>query len=108
METFKVRFREGLVRQSQEPFGRAVEGFRAPARMVLVVGEGTAWVQREDGTRETIEAESVVIYDVGDWLEYGSDGSGHAFQVQLYGAAGFSGEQQTARLARFLGQGGRP
>jgi hypothetical protein len=98
-----VRFREGLVSDSREPFG--VEGFRAPGRMVLVVRGGT-WVQREDGTRETARATSVVIYDAGDWVEYGGDGSG-AFEAGLYGAAGLSGEQQEARMARFLCQASR-
>jgi len=28
-----------------------------------------------------------VIYDAGDWVEYGSDGGGEAFQTELYGAA---------------------
>jgi hypothetical protein len=105
MDTFKARFWEGLGYQSQEPSGVAVEGFQAPGRMILVVREGTPWVQREDGTRETIEAKSVVIYDAGDWVEYGS---GTTFKAELYGAAGFSEEQQTARLNRFLGQGRRP
>jgi hypothetical protein len=76
--------------------------------MALVVREGTAWVQREDSTRETVGAKSVVLYDAGDWVEYGSDGSGEAFRAELYGTAEFSKEQQAARLARFLGQAGRP
>ena len=94
---------------AQEPFGGVVEpGFQAPSRMVLVVREGSAWVQREDSTRETVGAKSVVMYDAGDWIEYGSDGGGETFQAELYGAAEFSGEQRAARLARFLGQAGRP
>jgi len=48
------------------------------------------------------------MYDAGDWVQYGSDGSGEAFQAELYGAAELSEEQQAARLARFLGQDGRP
>ena len=76
--------------------------------MALVVREGTAWIQREDSTHETVGAKSAVTYDAGDWIEYGSDGSGGAFRAELYGAAEFSGEQQAARLARFLGQAGRP
>jgi len=49
-----------------------------------------------------------VMYDAGDWIEYGSDGSGEAFQAELYGEAEFSEEQQSAGLARFLGQADRP
>jgi len=109
MQTFKVRRWERLESPPQEPFGGVVEpGFQAPGRMALVVREGTAWIQREDSTRETVGAKSAVTYDAGDWIEYGSDGSGGAFQAELYGAAEFSGEQQAARLARFLGQAGRP
>jgi hypothetical protein len=108
MQTFKVRLWERLESPPQGPFGGVAEtGFRAPGRMVLVVREGTAWVQREDGTRETAGARSVVTYDVGDWVEYGSDGSGEAFQAELCGAAELSGEHQAARLARFLAQAGR-
>jgi hypothetical protein len=44
----------------------------------------------------------------GEWVECGSDGSGEAFQAELYGAAELSEKQQAARLARVLGQAGRP
>jgi hypothetical protein len=109
MQTFKVRHWEALESPPQEPFGGVVEtGFQAPGRVVLVVREGTAWVQREDSTRETVGAKGVVMYDAGDWIEYGSDGSGEAFQAELYGEAEFSEEQQSAGLARFLGQADRP
>ena len=109
MQTFKVRHWECLESLPQEPFGGVAEpGFQAPGRMVLVVHEGTAWVQREDSSRETVGARSVVMFDAGEWVEYGSDGSGEAFRAELYGAAEFSGEQQAARLARFLGPAGRP
>ena len=109
MQTFKVRHWECLESPPQESFwGVAEPGFQAPGRMVLVVREGTAWVQRDDSTRETVGAKSVVMFDDGEWVEYGSDGSGEAFQAELYGAAEFSGEQQAARLARFLDLAGRP
>jgi len=108
MQTFKVRVWERLESPAQEAFGGVVEaGFHAPGRMVLVVHEGTAWIRRADGTRETADARSIVIYDPGEWVEYGSDGSGGAFQAELHGEAGFSGEEQAARLARVLGQAGR-
>jgi hypothetical protein len=41
---------------------------------VLVVKEETGWVLRQDGSREDIDAMSVVTWDTGDWVEYGSDG----------------------------------
>jgi hypothetical protein len=107
MQTFKVRHWESLESPAQEPCGGVVEpGFTAPGRMVLVVREGTAWVRREDKTRESVGAKGVVMYDAGDWIEYGSDGSGGAFQAELYGAAGFPGSSRqpgwpgsSARLA---------
>jgi len=53
MQTFKVRLWERLESPPQEPFGGVVEpSFRAPGRMVLVVREGTAWIQREDSISE--------------------------------------------------------
>jgi hypothetical protein len=70
--------------------------------MILIVQEGAAWVMGQDGTRETVEARTVVIYEAGDRIEYASDGSGEAFAAELYGAAAFSEEQADARLARFL------
>lgn len=70
--------------------------------MVLVVQDGAGWVMGQDGTRETVEAKTVVIYEAGDWIEYASDGSGEAFAAELYGAATFSEEQRDARWARFL------
>src|SRR5258708_15567368 len=48
-------------------------GHRAPGVGVLVVEEGTGWVMGQDGMREAIGAKSVVMWDVGDWVEYGSD-----------------------------------
>jgi hypothetical protein len=71
----------------------------------LVVREGTGWARGADGARETVGAKGVVVYDAGDWVEYGCDGSGEAFQAELHGVAGLSGEQQAAKLARFLGLG---
>jgi hypothetical protein len=50
-----------------------VLGRRAPGVGVLVVQEGTGWVMRQDGSREIIRAKSVVIWDSGEWVEYGSD-----------------------------------
>jgi hypothetical protein len=49
----------------------------------------------------------VVSYQLGDWVEFGSDGSGEAFVAELYGAASLSEEQEAARLARVLAPGTR-
>lgn len=103
MQTFKVSLWESMESPSHEPFGGVIDpGFRAPGRIVLVVQQGTGWVVREDGGRDVLDAKSVVIYDTGDWVEYGSDGSGEAFRAELYASANFSPEQEAARLAHFF------
>jgi hypothetical protein len=51
-----------------------IAGYRAPGLGVLVVQEGVGWMARHDGSRENIGATSVVMWDTGDWVEYGSDG----------------------------------
>jgi hypothetical protein len=56
----------------------------------------------DDGGRDALDARSVVIYDTGDWVEYGSDGSGEAFQAEIYGTASLTEEQAAARLAHFF------
>jgi hypothetical protein len=48
-------------------------GRRAVGAGVLVVQEGAGWVMGQDGTREAIRAKSVVMWDAGEWVEYGSD-----------------------------------
>jgi hypothetical protein len=50
-----------------------VLGRRAPGTGVLVAQEGNGWVLGQDGSREAIRAKSVVIWDIGEWVEYGSD-----------------------------------
>jgi len=41
----------------------------------MVVLHGSGWVMRPDGSREDIDAKSVVIWDTGDWVEYGGTGA---------------------------------
>jgi hypothetical protein len=102
MQTFKAELWESMESPPQEPFGGVIEpGFRAPGRIVLLVQQGTGWALRADGDREVLDVGSVVIYDTGEWVEYGSDGSGEAFRTELYGAANFSQEQAAARMAHF-------
>jgi hypothetical protein len=102
MQTFKVKLEESSSSPPQEPFGGVIEpGFQAPGRMILIWQEGSGWVAGQDGTREAVEAKTVVIYESGEWVEYASDGKGDAFRAELYGAATFSREQHAARWARF-------
>ena len=73
-------------------------GFRAPGRIALVVHEGTGWVPRQDGSRETVGAQSVVIFDTGDWFEFGTDGGGE-FKADTYWEADLSDEEWKATFA---------
>jgi len=77
-----------------------IVGYRAPGRGVLVVQEGTGWVARQDGSRENIGAKSVVMWETGDWVEYGSDGG---FKTCDYWAATEPLEEWEARVAEIFG-----
>lgn len=85
------------------PFvGDRAYGLRAPGHIVMVVHEGSGWVLRQDGTREDLSAESVVIWNPGDWVEYGSD-SGGKFKSESYWAADLSEEEWTDIFAQEFG-----
>ena len=95
MHTFKVKaFGESPLFRGQ------VCGYQAPGLGVLVVQDGTGWVKRQDGSREIIEAPSVVLWDAGDWVEYGSDAG---LQTRDYWAATEPEEESRARLSRVFG-----
>jgi hypothetical protein len=49
-----------------------VAGFVASSHVVLVVEEGDAWVKRSDDDIEAFVAPHVVVWEPGDWVEYGS------------------------------------
>jgi hypothetical protein len=49
-----------------------VLGRTAPGNGVLIIQDGSAWVARQDGTRAVVNAKSVVFYEAGDWVEYGT------------------------------------
>lgn len=66
-----------------------------------MVHQSTGWALRENGDREVLDAKSVALYDTGEWVEYGSDGSSEAFRTEIYGAANFPQERAAARLAHF-------
>jgi hypothetical protein len=90
MRTFKVARSEHLeAPPSAGSLGGRARGFRAPGAIALVVREGTGWVMREDGSRETVEAGSVVVFEAGDWFEYGYDGNG-GFKADSYWEADLS------------------
>lgn len=50
--------------------------FRAAAPIVMVIEDGTVWVMDQEGVRHALKAPSVVIWDTGDWVAYGSEGLG--------------------------------
>ena len=98
MRTFKVKaFGESPLSRGQ------VVGYPAPGLGVLVVQAGTGWVKRQDGSREIIEGPSVVLWDSGDWVEYGSDAG---FQTLDYWAATEPEEEFQARLSQIFGDEG--
>ena len=78
-------------------------GRRAAGAGVLVVHEGTGWVLGPDGTREAISAKSVVMWDAGQWVEYGSD---DGLKAEEYWAAQEPEEAALARLAAVFGDQG--
>jgi hypothetical protein len=76
-------------------------GRRAPGAGVLIVHEGTGWVAAHDGGRHSIAARSVVTWDTGDWVEYGSD---DGLTAEEYWEAAEPDGAAEARLAAFFGE----
>ena len=101
MLTFKVKAWGRS--ESAGPGMSQIVGYRAPGPGVLVVQEGAGWVKRQDGTRENIDAKSVVMWDTGDWVEYGSDGR---FETYDFWAATEPFEEWQARAAEIFGPSG--
>jgi hypothetical protein len=86
------------------PGGRyQVLGYRVPGAGVLVVQEGTGWVMGQDGTREAIAARSVVLWDAGEWVEYGSE---DGLEAEEYWEAQEPEGAAEARLAAFFADQG--
>lgn len=76
MQTFNAQRTEGLD-VPPNPAGQSRRHpLRAPGHIVLVVREGACWVRRQDGSREDLSAPSVVIWEPGDWVEYGNTAEG--------------------------------
>jgi len=49
-----------------------VAGFVASSHVVLVVEQGDGWVKRGDDDIEAFVAPYVLVWQPGDWVEYGS------------------------------------
>jgi hypothetical protein len=83
MHTFKAKRMDGVdFRPNSHGEGR-VHGVPAPGRIVMMVREGPGWVLLHDGTRENLTATSVVIWEPGDWVEYGSN-AGEGLKTESY------------------------
>jgi len=59
-------------------------------------------VQLRDGGRESLTAQSVVIWEPGDWVEYGFDASA-GFRAESYWQDDLSGEEWRAVFAEVFG-----
>ncbi|HEV2450463.1 MAG TPA: hypothetical protein VGS62_00875 [Streptosporangiaceae bacterium] len=94
------------VREHRTSAGSAGTTFRATGRWaagpgVLIVREGTGWVTGQDGTREAIAAPAVVIWEAGEWVEYGSD---DGLRAEEYWAVRDPEEATEIRLASGSGE----
>lgn len=77
-------------------------GLRAPGRIVMVIQEGSCWVRRDDGSRENLTAKSVVIWEPGEWVEYGGEG-GEGHKIESYWSQDLSEEEVKAMFAEVFG-----
>jgi hypothetical protein len=68
----------------------------------MVVQEGSCWVRREDGSRVDLAADSVVSWEPGEWVEYGSD-PGKGYKIESYWSVDFSEEEWEAIFAEVFG-----
>jgi len=104
MQTFKAQRIEGAD-HPPSPWGEnRRHGMRAPGRIVMVVREGSCWVHREDGSRDNLAAPSVVIWEPGDWVEYGNS-AGEGGKSESYWSEDFSEQEWAAILTEAFGPG---
>ena len=78
-----------------------VHGVRAPGRIVMVVREGSGWILLPDGSRENLPATSVVIWEPGEWIEYGTGSD--AGKTESYWAEDLTEEEWRAVFAEAFG-----
>lgn len=79
-----------------------MNGRRAPGRVVMVLQEGSCWVRRADASREDLTAKSVVIWEPGEWVEYGGDGN-EGYKIEGYWEQDLSEEEWKAIFAEAFG-----
>jgi hypothetical protein len=103
MQTFMAKRTDAMSYGPSPEAGEGrVHGVRAPGRIVMVVREGSGWVRRQDGSREGLTATSVVIWEPGEWVEYGSN-AGEGFESESYWAEDLSEQEWKAVLAEAFG-----
>jgi hypothetical protein len=102
MDAFKVVRRESVEYAPLLPSRAGGHGFRAPGRMTMVLREGCGWVMSQNGVPEPISALTVVGWDTGDWVAYGSDGTSE-FKADLYWATNMPEGQRQAGLSEAFG-----
>jgi hypothetical protein len=102
MQTFKVKRVDGEDAPPGTGHRSRSHGLHAPGLIVMMVREGTCWVRRDDGSREDLDAQSVVIWEPDEWVEYGSDVGG-AYKIERYWAEDLSEEEWKAHLAEVFG-----
>jgi hypothetical protein len=102
MQTFEV---QRVEREDYPPIpgGKGQKhGIRAPGRIVMVLQEGSCWVQLQNGARENLTAKSVVIWEQGDWVEYGF-GIGEGYKTESYWQGDFSDKEWKSIFADVFG-----
>lgn len=73
-----------------------VVGRVAPSNGVVIIQGGSAWIACQDGTRAAADAKTVIFYEAGDWVEYGTS---DWYRVEEYWAASEPEGAFEARLA---------
>jgi len=68
----------------------------------MVIQEGSCWVRRADGSREDLTAQSVVIWEPGEWVEYGGE-SAEGYKIESYWAQDLSEDEWKAIFAEAFG-----
>jgi hypothetical protein len=106
MQTFTVKRTDSQDFRARPGKGQS-HGISAPGRIVLVLREGSCWVQVEDGLRRHLSAQSVVIWEPGDWVEYGHD-AGEGFGADSYWEDDLTEEEREAIFADVFGPENRP
>lgn len=103
MDSFIVTRREEITYPPLPLTQERGHGYPAPGHVVMILREGSGWVVGEDGSPSVIAAPTVVTWHPGDWIEYGSDGSGE-FKAEFFWAADLPEQDRHAVLADIFQQ----